>query len=307
MLAEITWDARASVEDVARRLGLRSHLVRSAISRLAEMVEYLPLCWTNPYLLGDTPNRVFLSLDCSKAKRRAALLKRLEELPQVTWMTGLMGRYQLGLAVRAGGQKELHDLFLELDRDFGDIVLERHISAILQLSQFVPWLAHIGPGRRRCWQYQVARPHPGIDEVDRRLLDILRQDPLASVAAVGKAAGVPASTVGYRLGQLQSSGVIIGFALSYDERRIGGEGFVLSVATNGLGGSGFDDFFSLAQRHANVCWIARMLGKWEVELGVVVYDVDELDMLMRDLYEAGQGSVRDVSVHSIGRVYKDKE
>jgi hypothetical protein len=47
-----------------------------------------------------------------------------------------------------------------------------------------------------------------------------------------------------------------------------------------------------------------MLGEWDLEIGVSISDVEELNSLMRDVYMVGQGRVRQVAVHSVGTTYK---
>lgn len=305
ILAEITWDARASVEEVARRLNLRGHTVRHAIQSLQKSLSLSPLCWTHPYLRGQAPYRVYFSLNPANSKRVNALLARLASLSQVSWMASLIGRYQFVLGVRAQGLSGVTHLFEQIDREFEGVILERHISAILKLSQFVPWLAHVGSGGRKAWQYSVTETRANMDAVDDAVLAELQRRPLASMKDIGRSCGLPPSTVSYRTERMLQSGVIIGFAFGYDERTLGREALVLSVSTGGLGGHSFDALFELARRHPQVSWIAQTLGEWDVEFGVVLDEVQDLHELLHEIHSVGGVNVQGVSSHAIIRTLKD--
>jgi len=67
----------------------------------------------------------------------------------------------------------------------------------------------------------VAAPPADLDEVDRRLLDVLATDGRLSNAALAAAVGVAPSTAHTRLRSLIDRGVITGFLTSVDQRRIG--------------------------------------------------------------------------------------
>ncbi len=305
ILTEITWDARASVEDVARRLNLRGHTVRHAIQSLQKSLDLSPLCWTHPYLRGQAPYRVFFSVNPSGSKRVKALVARLKSLSQVSWMASLIGRYQFVLGLRAKGLSGVTDLFAQIDEEFEGVILERNISAILKLSQFVPWLAHVGSGGRNAWQYSVTETRANIDAVDEAVLVELQRRPLVSMKDLGKACGLPPSTVSYRTERMLQSGVIIGFAFGYDERILGREALVLSVSTGGLGGHCFDALFDLARRHPQVSWIAQTLGEWDVEFGVVLDEVQDLHGILHEIHSVGRVNVQGVSSHAIIHTLKD--
>ena len=225
-------------------------------------------------------------------------------MPQVDWLASVQGRYQLVLAVRASGTHGILALFEELDTQFAEIISERHVSSILHAASFVPWLAHDGSARRRSWQCHAAPLSPEIDMTDRKLLDQIVTSPLASLRELGKRCNLPASTVAYRFEKLLRCGVIIGFTLVYDDREAGAEGFVLSISTYGLAGTQYDALIARAGRNPAALWVVRMLGEWDLEIGVSISDVEKLNSLMRDVYMVGQGRVRQVAVHSVGTTYK---
>ncbi|WP_286346670.1 Lrp/AsnC family transcriptional regulator [Frondihabitans sucicola] len=60
-----------------------------------------------------------------------------------------------------------------------------------------------------------------LDEIDRRLLEVLKSDGRISNAALAEAAGIAPSTAHVRLRSLQDRGVVTGFLTSIDQRSLG--------------------------------------------------------------------------------------
>lgn len=300
----MTWDARASVEEVARRLKLRAHTVRHAMKRLQSALKLTPMCWTHPYLRGQSPYRVFFSLNQSSPKTTAAFLDRLASLPEVPWLASLIGQYQYVMGMRGQGLPGVVRLLETLDQEFGELVVSRSISPILQMGQFVPWLAHAGSGKRKCWKYEVTDPFPGIDEVDDRILKILHQAPLATVREISQSCGLPASTVTYRLDRMTSSGVIIGFAFAYDDRLIGRETVIISISTLGFAGRPFETFFNYAQKHPQVSWVAQTVGASDLEIGIILEGTEELHNIEREISALGRGSITALHSHALVKTLK---
>lgn len=60
-----------------------------------------------------------------------------------------------------------------------------------------------------------------LDDIDRKLLEVLKSDGRISNAALAEAAGIAPSTAHVRLRSLQDRGVVTGFLTSIDQRSLG--------------------------------------------------------------------------------------
>jgi DNA-binding Lrp family transcriptional regulator len=73
-----------------------------------------------------------------------------------------------------------------------------------------------------------------VDDIDRRLIALLRDDGRASVAALAKQLGVARGTVQNRLAKLEAGGTIVGYSVrlkpQHEEQRIRG---LMTVAVEG--------------------------------------------------------------------------
>ena len=60
-----------------------------------------------------------------------------------------------------------------------------------------------------------------LDELDRKILDVLERDGRATLADVGTAVGLSSSAVKRRVDRLEASGVIVGYAAIVDPAAVG--------------------------------------------------------------------------------------
>src|SRR5258708_37767512 len=68
---------------------------------------------------------------------------------------------------------------------------------------------------------EAARPVVSLDRVDRRILELLRDDGRLPVAALAERAGISRANAYTRLERLRTEGVLLGFAAQVDSRRLG--------------------------------------------------------------------------------------
>lgn len=304
VLAELAWNCRASVSEIAERVGGRQHVVRRLMQSLATELQLVPFCFTNAFRLGETPYRIYFSITNGDRARVKELREYLTALPDAHWFSVLYGAYQFGLSVRKPDIIALQSLLLEIDSRFGSLIQKKTVSAVTRFSHFVPWPAHVGSSPRKSFEYRCEDSRQVLDDVDRCVLGLLRDEPLITVRTLGQKMGLSASTAAYRIDKLLRSGVIIGFGYMFENRLVGQEAFLIHVATKGLSGHGFERFFKFAQDHPRVTWVAKTLGEWDIEIEVVLEDVFELDEIIQELCTAGRGSVEDVMVHTWGKTFK---
>ena len=304
VLAEITWDARASVEDVARRLSVRPHTVRYAIEQLHSALRLNPFCLTDPFRRGQTPYRFFFSINSADQARRKKMIEYLKSLPEVHWLYELYGQYQFLLSLRTTSMSHLSVVLKDFDATFGDLVTTRSVSMMPRVTAFVPWLAHSGSGPRMTFEYSDDAAPVELDATDQKIIALVSAKPLASLRELARVCGIPASTLDYRLDKLVKSRVIVGFFYGYESRLTSGASFLVLVKFHGLGGGMYERFVQFGRNDPRVSRLSRFIGEWDMEMEVVLDDLHDIKDMVHELHKVGGGVVREIVTHSFGEELK---
>lgn len=114
-----------------------------------------------------------------------------------------------------------------------------------------------------------------VDDIDRRLLRLLQDDPALSVADLAAEAGLSAGSCWRRLERLERAGVIRGRRVALDYRALGYEVRVfLRVTLDKTLSNAFDAFIAAAREVPEVENIQTLLGRVDVRMDVLARDLD---------------------------------
>lgn len=304
VLEELTWNARLKVEELARRLRVKSHSVRYALQSLERYLDLKPVCWTDPFRQGQTSFLVFLSVNCPSAHVLKRFSQYLIGLSEVHFLASVIGKHQFVINIFARGLEGLLVTLENLDGQFGDIIIDKEISTLTHLVFFTPCLAQPVGDSRKQMGFMPTAAQVDLDELDRKVIELLRDDPIAPLGKLARACGVPTSTLDYRFERLIKSGIIIGFGYAYNDLRAGYHPGIISVSTGGLSSKLFDAFGKFGRSHPNCSWVAHAIGHWDISIGVAVGDLRELEFIIQRIHEIGGSSIREVQVYTVNEWLK---
>ena len=131
--------------------------------------------------------------------------------------------------------------------------------------------------------YMLKKRKNMLDDLDKRILRYLQNDPESSVAKLAEEAATTPSVVSRRLATLQESGYVLGHELVLDWSALGFEVQVsLRVTLDKTEPSAFNDFLREARKIKEVLEIQTFLGMVDVRLSVVARDMEHYQQVYRD-------------------------
>lgn len=123
------------------------------------------------------------------------------------------------------------------------------------------------------------------DDIDRRILDILRHDARASVSDIARRVGLSTAPVSRRIERLEAAGVIRGYRAIIDDQRAGE---ILAFTQIGLAGNTVTgEVEKIAREIAEVEAFYTIAGDPDVVLRIRVDDVDHLQRVVNSLRRTG--------------------
>jgi Lrp/AsnC family transcriptional regulator len=122
-----------------------------------------------------------------------------------------------------------------------------------------------------------------IDDIDRRLLRLLQDDPALPVAELAERAGLSAGPCWRRIDRLTREGVIRGRRVQLDYRALGFEVRVfLRITLDKTQTNAFDAFLAAARDLPEVENIQTLLGRVDVRMDVLARDLNHYQEIYRN-------------------------
>ena len=125
-----------------------------------------------------------------------------------------------------------------------------------------------------------------LDELDRQIIGVLREDARLSARAVARRLGVAAGTIGQRVSRLEESGVIRGYTVVIEEALIGRPlGFIVGLQiTQGTPLEGIlDELVAIPE----IDEVMVVTGRWDLIVNGRVAGAAELnDLLTKGLWQS---------------------
>lgn len=120
------------------------------------------------------------------------------------------------------------------------------------------------------------------DDIDRRLLRILQDEPDLPTAELAARSGVSAGACWRRIERLERDGVILGRRIDIDPRALGYEVRVfLRVTLEKTAAHAFDEFLEAARRLPEIDGIQTLLGRVDIRMDVLARDLAHYQEIYR--------------------------
>lgn len=118
-----------------------------------------------------------------------------------------------------------------------------------------------------------------LDELDRQIIDALRDDARLSARALGRQLGVAAGTVGQRVGRLEQAGVIRGYTAIVEPASMGRPlGFVVGLQI--AQGTPLDGILTELMAIPEIDEVLVVTGRWDLMVIGRVADPAQLNELL---------------------------
>jgi DNA-binding Lrp family transcriptional regulator len=285
VLAACCLDADLSVDAIADRTDLKSHVVRRSLQAIESSGIVQKLTYIDVYALGFFYYEVYLRFQPGYPGK-PGILKLLEDSPRVSYVEQISGTFEYKLNVIARHPLEVSVLFDEISERFPQALAEKKLLIMESLLDYslrflAPELQ--GGGKLGFGNISVV---VDIDELDHQILQRLTRPSVRNVADLARSIGAKLSTVQYRLDRLKENRVVVGSRYFADLFKLGYQIFDIHVQTRGTSQVVRDVIYSFADREPCIFVVVRCVGDWDFTMCAAVSSASAIDDITERLSAA---------------------
>ena len=286
--------ARASVAELSKTTGLRSHTVRYALDRLLERGVLKPYTFIDCESLGYAAYNLFCSLSSHRSDARERFEQELVEHDHVSAVYRIGGDFHYRVVLLAKTSGALLEILDELIGPFGEIVFERSFVIRCGAWLFARRYLHAKGKASAPLYVNPSADVRALDAIDVQILHALGEADAPQLSQIAANLKLPTSTFEYRLRRLQKEGIVKGWVYSLDVALIGMLDYRLLVTMTQVDRTTREAFYAFCSKHPQIYTLTRCIGSWDYEVGIEVEAQEQVTEIVQNIYEAFNGTVRSV-------------
>jgi len=305
ILYELDRNSRQSNKQIAKKVGLSEQVVGNRIRRLQELgiIEYF-FVKTNPSALGYMHIKIYLRLHNITKEKEKELLNDLSVQKNIYWLSSLRGKYDLVASIYVKNITEFSKKYEEIFGKWRDYILIRNVVVLERAFTYTK--AYFIPNQKsEEVVYTVGEEtHTQIDKTDNNILKILNKNGRKSLIDIAKQLKVSADTANYRINNLKKSGIITGFGVKINYKKLNNYYHLIFLKLQNMNLQKYKKLESLVRINVNVIIFIKTIGDHDSELEVETTNNDELDELMKTLRDHFVSEIKDYEILEVTREHR---
>lgn len=305
ILYELDRDSRQSNKKIARKIGLSEQVVGNRIKRLIDLgvIEYFYVK-INPSVLGYMHIKIYLRLHNITKQSEEELVQNLNSQKNIFWLCSMRGKYDLVASIYVKTIAEFSKKYEEIFGQWGDYILERNVVVLERAFTYTK--AYLVPQQKpEEVVYSLGEEKlMELDVIDIKLLKILNKEGRKPLIEIAKLLRVSSDTVRYRLNNLKKNGVISGFGVKIDYRKLSHSYHLLFLKVQNMNEQKYAKLETVAKLNENVIIFIKTIGDHDIELEVETTNNKELDQLLRTLRDNFVSEIKDYEILEVTREHR---
>lgn len=254
----------------------------------------------NPHKLGFQLFKVYLQLE-NIPEERERLYNFLLNHKNLYWMGLCDGAWDLIFLMFTRDAKEFYDLKNSIFSDFKKLIVKKETGTLVDVYQY-PKKFLINPNecfQEAVWAGSVAKPK--IDELDKKILDILINNARIPITVLSKQVGASVEVVSRRIKRMMDLGIIIQYRISVDFHKLGREFYKAIIYFKSVSAKQEAELKAYMRNYNEGLYLIRNITPWEIECEFAVENYQRFNAIINDMRFRFQEVIRNVEVVLINK------
>lgn len=306
ILFELDGNARLSLAEIGRRVGLSKEVVHYRVSSLEKSgVIFKYFTVIDVSRLGFTNYKGFIKLQKASERQEAEFISWLARNPNVLWLVSCDGQFDVAFGMRAPNIEQYSRQLEEIENKFGQFFLQREIAPIVRGQYFHRnYLVHKEEAGEPEAVFGGVPALANLDELNWKILVELGKNARAPVTEIAQRVDASPDVVGNRLLRLKREGVIQKYILVPDNAKLGQLQIKVLMRLRSVTRQRYAALAEFCRQNPYVFYTVKTFGPWEYELDLEVPNVSTFRTIMRSLKEKFSDIISDYSYITIYKVHK---
>jgi Lrp/AsnC family transcriptional regulator len=308
ILYELDLDARQSLTQIGKKVGLKKDVVSYRIKRMQDE-GIIKNFWTaiNTFSLGYQVYRIYINFQYVSAQIKEKIIQHFINYRNVWAVISLKAEVDLDVLVWVKDIYAFYQFWSATLDEFEDYFAKYTFSVYVEAFNYKKSYLlgdQLGKGERLLYQTTCSGEPVEIDEVDYKLLDALAINARMPAIDLTEKLGCSAQTVNYRIRNLLRNGVIKAFRVNVDLSKFGLQHYKL-------------DIYLKDHKQRNTIWgyvkelsycdtLNVAIGWSDLEFEIIVQNIDHLGTVMEDIYSKYPNAIKKQSFWIAEKIHKER-
>jgi DNA-binding Lrp family transcriptional regulator len=281
IIEELMLNSRIPINQLSKKVGVSREVCIYRIKKLKQKIITGFITNINPEALGYQRYECFIQLKGISSTKEKELIKKIENHNLTTYLSAVIGRWNIVFDIFIKNPEELEDLMQEITSEFSQY-LENYVFLRVGIQEGVFPTKLIGANKQI--KSNLLAKEIKIDELDKKILALLSNNSRIEYKELSKKLNLTANAIKYRIKNLERTGVIRGYTISINIKEIGYDLYNLQLKLETIKRQ---ELLIFLKHHSNVFYYYKYLGheNWDLDIGILIKDSLELRKFILELRE----------------------
>ena len=307
ILYELDEDARQSLTQVGKKVGLKKDVVSYRIKRMQDD-NVIQAFYTviDAYKLGYSIYRLYINFQYVDKDIRKKIIEFFSNYKYICTVGEALGKYDLIVVVWVNDLSEFYRFWSESLEKFGEYfetkIFSSYIHGVGFRQSFLLAEKYKSKDRKEHEYFGVGKKVE-IDEMDYYLLNDIALNARAKLIDLASKFDCSSQTINYRLKRLKKEGLIQAFRVALNLPLIGFKRYKVNI--NLKDHSERKNIIKYIKENPNLLYISSSIGISDLEFEFVVSEQDEIIDIIEDLNQNFPGYIKNYSMFGNLKTYKE--
>ena len=301
IMYELDLNARIPASRLAKKLRKSKETVNFRIGRLVKN-GYIKGFYTvfNTSKLGWYYNKVYLKFKNTTPEKEKEIFGYIKSQPHIAYLASVEGYYDCVFLVMVRNSKDMIDFLYPFMKSYGEYVQQKDIVIFLTTHRLNQRFLFAGETRKD-WHYPVVIGDYELDDIDRKIMDIISTNARMPLADIAQKIGVDPKLVKYRVRKLERDSIILSYVTSPNFDKLGLQFIQINMSLKDpTVKKSVIEYFDTT----NKCLFAmEFLGKYDLAVEIHVKSSEKLRRIIDGFKEKFVNQYSDYDVSVVTREY----